>query len=133
MQIMLPILYHQVEFANVQNLADFYKTSLPETPKIRALVDGIKLLFSLPQSNLQIYVAEGKRIYKIIVLSKDVQKMPFGYFVYIPGERRLDAYSAESEIPIAQWKNRKPVYSGVSMFLEKAGVLQVFDKLTNIL
>ncbi len=131
---MLQGIYQGSKFSQVTNLADFYKTNLPEMSKIRSLVEGIKLLFGIPQTNLLIEVAEGERVYKITLLSSDVHKYPFGYFVYLPLERRLDAYTMDNpEIPLLQWKNKKPVFKGFSMFLDRAGISTIFDKLVNVI
>lgn len=131
---MLQVIYQGFKFSQVTNLADFYKTNLPEMSKIRSLVESIKLLFGIPQTNLLIEVAEGERVYKITLLSSDVHRYPFGYFVYIPLERRLDAYTMDNpEIPLLQWKNKKPVFKGFSMFLDRAGVSTIFDKLVNVI
>jgi hypothetical protein len=131
---MLPIIYQQYSFSLVSNLSNLYKENLPEIPKFKLLIENIKLLFKLPQSNLIVEVAEGERAYKVTLLETTVHKYPFGYFVYLPGERRLDAYSIDSPgIPLAQWKNKKLVFSTLSLFLKYSGINQIFIKLINVL
>lgn len=131
---MLNTSYLGFEFAKVTNLSNFYKNNLPEMPKVRGLMDNIKIQFSLPQTCIDVYVAEGERVYKFVLLDPSVQKLPIGFFVYLPLERRLDAFVSENPYsPYIQWKNKKIVYKGYPIFLERAGVGDVFGKLTNIL
>lgn len=132
---MLPLHYQQLAFSVVQDLSNFYRSSrLPEVSKLKSLSDGIKLLFGLPQSSLLIEVAEGERIYKITLLTPDVHKTPFGYFVYLPEQKRFDAYQMENPYsPLMQWKGKKLLFKGYSMFLDKAGIDKVFEKLINII
>ena len=131
---MLGIGYLSYNYSRVTNLNNFYKENLPETYKIRSLIEGIKLLFGLPQSNIIVDVAEGERVYKITLLNTDVHKIPFGYFVFLPLERRLDAYDYNNPtFPMIQWKGKKIAYNGLSLFLDKAGVSGVFTKLVNVI
>jgi len=131
---MLSINYQLLEFAKVTNLQNFYKSNLQEIPKVRSLMESIKLQFSLPSSNLELYVSEGSRVYKIVLLEPGVKKYPFGYFIYLPLERRLDLYLAENtSIPYIQWKNKKIVFKTYPYFLERAGINEIFRKFVNIL
>jgi hypothetical protein len=67
-------------------------------------------------------------------LNTDVHKTPFGYFVFLPLERRHDAYDYNNPtIPMIQWKGKKIAYNGLSLFLDKAGVSGVFTKLVNVI
>ena len=121
-------------WSQVANLGNLYKENLPEIPKLRSLIENIKLLFSLPQTNIKVEVAEGERAYRITLLDRSVQKIPLGYFVYLPLERRLDAYTTESPgIPLLQWKGRRVVYKNYSPFLDYCGLSQLFSKLSNVL
>ena len=42
---MLPINYQYYSFAKVGNLVNFYKGNQPELPKLKLIVENIKLLF----------------------------------------------------------------------------------------
>ena len=131
---MLPIYYQSYNFASVTNLANFYKGSQPEIPKLKLIVENIKLLFKLPGTCVQVEVAEGERVYKITMIAPGVHKIPIGYFVYIPGERRLDAYSMENPgAPLIQWKQKRVVYSGCPALLDRIGISSLFSNLVNIL
>ena len=107
---MLPINYQYYSFAQVGNLANFYKGNQPELPKLKLIVENIKLLFKLPSTCVTVEVAEGERVYKVGMVLPGVHKTQLGYFVYIPGERRLDAYSAEN--PGTPASGREPRYPG---------------------
>ena len=131
---MLPIGYQSFSFAQVTNLANFYKGAQPEMPKLKLIVENIKLLFKLPGTCVLVEVAEGERVYRIKMILPGVHKTPLGYFVYIPRERRLDAYSAENPgSPLIQWKQKRAVYSGCPTLLERIGVSSLFNNLINVL
>jgi len=131
---MLPITYQSYSFAQVTNLANFYKGNLPELSKLKLIVENIKLLFKLPSTCVTVEVAEGERVYKVIMIEPGVRKTTFGYFVYLPKERRLDAYSMENPgAPLIQWKQRRVVYSGCPSLLNRVGVSSLFNNLINIL
>lgn len=131
---MLPITYQYYDFAQVGNLTNFYKGNLPEMPKLKLIVENIKLLFKLPSTCIMVEVAEGERVYKILMTIPGVHKIPVGYFVYIPKERRLDAYSSENPgAPLIQWKQRKAVYNGCPSLIERIGVSSLFSNLINVL
>lgn len=131
---MLHTRYNYNNFAQVVDLGDFYSAPLPEMNKIKALVGAIKLLFSLPDTYLNIEVAIGERVYKFTMLTQDVHKLPFGWFVYMPLENRLDLYVAENPYsPTIQWLNKKPVTKAYSMLFDKAGIDSRFKTIVNIL
>jgi len=129
---MLPIYYLSMRFANVTDLADFYRTDLPEMSKLKGIIENIKLLFSLPQDRVVVQVAEGYRVYKITMLTPDVNKLPFAFFVYLPEEKRLDLYNSDNfRLPFIQWKNKKPIFKNYSLLLDKAGIDKMFTKILN--
>ena len=132
---MLPT-YNHISFAKVQNLAGFYKDSsnLPETTKLRSLIENAKLLFSLPSSRVILGCAEGERIYKITLLTADVSKQVFGFMIYIPDNRQLDIYDVSDQYtPLIQFKSKKAVFKNYSNLLDKAGLDTLFIKLSNVL
>lgn len=132
---MLPT-YNHLPFAKVQNLASFYKdsSSLPEIPKLRALIENAKLLFSLPSSRIILECAEGERVYRITLLTTDVKKQIFGFIIYIPDNRQLDIYDvSDQSIPLLQFKSKKAVFRNYSHLLYKAGLDTLFLKLSNVL
>ena len=131
---MLPINYQYYSFAQVGNLANFYKGNQPELPKLKLIVENIKLLFKLPSTCIRVEVAEGERVYKIVMTEPGVTKTPLGYFAYIPGERRLDAYSMENYgAPLLQWRQKRLAYSGCPSLLNRLGVSSLFNNLVNVL
>lgn len=127
--------YYQIySFASVSSLTSLLKENQPEMPKLRSLIENIKMLFKLPNNCIQVTVAEGERIYRVGLIMPGVGKIPIGYFVYIPKERRLDAYTAENPTtPLLQWKQKKLMYCGCQTLLEKAGISSLFNNLVNIL
>lgn len=128
---MLSISYNDLPFALVENQIDFYMTSdvLPEVSKVRSIVDASRLLFKLPPNKIKVYVAEGSRVYKIeLYLAQGSQKVPFGWFVYLPTEKRLDMYDAMNpDIPTIQWKNKKLEFASYSPLMKVAQVDKVFQ------
>ena len=131
---MLPIYYQSFSFAQVTNLANLYKENQPEIPKLKLIVENIKLLFKLPGTCVQVDVAEGERIYRISLTLPGVHKISLGYFVYLPSERRLDAYSPDNPgLPLLQWKQKKVMYSGCGGFLDRIGVASLFGNIVNAL
>lgn len=131
---MLPINYQSFSFAQVGNLANFYKGGQPEMPKLKLIVENIKLLFKLPSTCILVEVAEGERVYKVVMIMPGVKKTSLGYFVYLPNERRLDVYSSDNPtIPLLQWKQKRLVYCGCPLLLERIGVSSLFGNLVNVL
>ena len=132
---MLPT-YNNLPFARVQSLASFYKdsSSLPETPKLRSLIENAKLLFSLPSSRVILECAEGERVYRITLLTTDVKRQVFGFMIYVPSNRQLDIYDvSDPEIPFLQFRAKKAVFKNYSHLLDKAGLDTLFTKLSNVL
>lgn len=131
---MLSTSYNYYSFAVVQDQADLFKSNLPEIPKLRSIIDNSKVLFSLPSNKVILEVAEGEQAYKITLLTPGVEKIPIGFMVYLPSQRRLDIYTTDNTtIPIIQFKGRKVAFSNVSMLLERAGFSKLFERLSNIL
>ena len=131
---MLNTSYNAYSFAIVQDQSDLFKSGLPEIPKLRALVDNSKLLFSLPSNRVILEVAEGERVYRITLLNPGVNKIAIGYLVYLPEQRRLDIYTSDDQVtPIIQFKGKKVVFCNVPTLLERAGFSKLFEKLSNIL
>lgn len=131
---MLPINYQYYSFAQIGNLANFYKGNQPELPKLKQIVENIKLLFKLPGTCVLVEVAEGERVYRVKMILPGVHKTPLGCFVYIPNERRLDVYSANNlRTPLLQWKQKRVVYSGCSDLLDRIGISSLFGNLVNVL
>lgn len=131
---MLGLNYTRYDFAEVSFLASLYKENQPEIPKLKSIIENIKLLFKLPSTCVKVEVAEGERVYKIGLTAPGVHKISIGYFVYLPLERRLDAYSADNlGTPILQWKQKRLAYSGCGGFLDRIGVDSLFSNLVNVL
>ena len=131
---MLPIGYQYFSFAQVGNLANFYKENQPELPKLKLIVENIKLLFKLPGTCVLVEVAEGERVYKVNMIMPGVHKTSLGYFVYLPNERRLDVYSSDNPtVPLLQWKQKRVVYSECSPLLDRIGISSLFGNIVNVL
>ena len=125
---MLSLNYNNLQFSTVVNNVDLFKEKLPEITKIRSMVDAIRLLFNISSDRVKIQVAEGKRVYKLILQLPNVHKTIFGWFVYMPEQKRLDLYDAiNPEIPYMQWNNKNLVFKSYSSLLN----LLKIDKLLN--
>lgn len=130
---MLNLNYNNLIFSIVKDKGDFFKTNLPEIGKIRSMVESIKLLLNIPPNRIDIYVAEGKRVYKIVMKSPDIHKTILGNFSYLPLDDRIDLYTSENlMIPFIQWKNKKPIFKSYSMFLDRVGVDKLFDRVIKL-
>ena len=126
------LVYLSKNFSVVDDMNSFYKERLPEIIKIRALINAIKLLYSLPGNRVLLEVTEGGRIYRISILS--TSKLIVGQFVYLPLQSRLDLFSGDNPMsPILQWKKKKLVYNSLPMILSSAGVDKVFSKIINVI
>lgn len=131
---MLSTRYNYLSFATVQDQADLYKQGLPEMPKVKALVDNAKSLFTLPSNRVVLLVAEGERVYKINLLMPDVNRALFGWIVYVPENRQLDIYSVDnSAVPLIQFRGKKVAFKNYSTVLDRSGLDKLFEKLYNIL
>ena len=126
------IYYNSLQFSLVEDINDFFRANLPEMPKVKAICDQTRHLFSLPNDCIELYVSQGDRVYKIVMLLTDSSRAPFGNIVYLPFEKRLDLYTGESGYPIAQWKNKTLTYSGYPLVFQKAGVDKIFSKIVNV-
>lgn len=125
--------YISLPFADVKDLADFYKTRLPEVPQVRGIFNNLKLILSLPGDRIILSVSEGDRIYKYTILAPGVKKQVLGWLVYIPGAKRLDLFISETpESPILQWKNRKVVFKNYSLLFDRLGLDKLFDRVVNV-
>lgn len=131
---MLSISYNNLVYATVPNPVELFKEKLDEAPKLRALFNNTKLLFNLPGNRILVEVAQGQRVYKFILLTPDVHKRCFGWFVYMPQRNRLDFYDAVMpEIPYIQWSRKSPATKNYSMLLDFLHVDRLFDKLINVI
>lgn len=131
---MLDTSYNRLQFSQVVDYNDFYKSKLPEMIRIRSLFDNTKLLFNIPGDRIVLSVGQGERIYKLTILSPDVKKNIIGWIVYIPLEQsRLDIYIPDNpDIPLIQWKNKQVVHKNYSYLLDRAGFDKLFGRLVNV-
>lgn len=131
---MLSLRYNALNFALVTDTADFYRTQLKEVTRIHAIIDSIKMLFHVPGNAIKLFVAEGERVYKIIFYSSSLDKVPLGWFVYLPLEERIDLYDSvqSSEIPYIQWKNKKPVFKNFAGLLDTVHIERLFDSIIKV-
>lgn len=132
--ILQDITYNRLEFANIKNLTDFFKTGDPkEMIPLRTLYNNVRLLWNLGADQVLLSVAQGQNVYKLTLFVKNKRSV-FGCLVYIPEQKRLDLYTSESpEIPLIQWKRQKAVYSTVPLLLSLAGLEKLFARLITIL
>jgi len=126
--------YLSDKFSTIIDITDFYKTALPEMKTVKSLYTAIKQLYNTTNDRILFQCAEGKRIYKYIVLSKDIHKYPVGWFIYIPEKKRLDFYTEEEpSLPFIQWYNKKPVWKNYPAALDRAGLDKIFTGIINSL
>lgn len=97
------------------------------------MVDSLKILLHLPANAIDIMVSEGDRVYKLIVHSASINREILGWFVYVPLKSQVDLYdSANGDIPLVQWKNKKVAFKSYSMLLDAVGVNKLFEKVINV-
>lgn len=124
--------YDSYKFSIVTNFNDFFKSSLPEMRSIRSIHNNIKILLNLPTDRVQIYVAEGKRIYKFIMITPDVSKTILGWIYYTPLEKKIDLFLPETpSIPFMQWKEKKLTFKNYTGLLDRVGIDKLFNKIVN--
>ena len=123
---------YSLQFSLVADLGEFFKEKLDEIPKIRSFINQVKLLFSLPTDRVIVEVAEGERVYKISLITPDVQKSTFGWFVYLPLKGRVDMY-IEPGMQYIQWKSKKVIYNNAPYLIQRSGALNSLNKLVNTL
>lgn len=129
---MLSTYYNRLNFAEVEDLPDLYHSGLPESQNVKSVIENCKSLFKLPADRVVLQVSEGDRVYKILLLSPDVNKFIFGWIIMVPLQKQLDLYSGDNpSYPIAQWKNKKIAYKGYSMLFDRAGIEKTFDRIVN--
>ena len=123
--------YNLLKFALVTDTADFFRENLKEIFRTRAIVDSIKMLFHIPSNAIKIYVAQGERVYKIEFYSTNLDKVPFGWFIYLPLEDRIDLYdtTVSTSMPYIQWKNKKPAFKNFAGLLDAVHVEKLFDSI----
>lgn len=123
--------YLNMNYAKVVNKLDFFKSkNNPEMIQVKSLYESIKLLFNLPSDRVELETVEGNRIYKYNIISPTVQRLILGFIVYLPLEKRLDIYTVDNlNLPLIQFKDKKPVFKNYSSFLDRVGLDRLFNKL----
>lgn len=117
-------LYDGSRFSSVIDKVDFYKSKFQEVKHIKSMVDKSKLLLALPEDRVTIDVAQGERIYRIKFHSDDVNRIIFGYFIYIPELKRIDFWDQNGLL--LQFVNKKCVYQNCTTLLMRAGISDRF-------
>jgi hypothetical protein len=126
--------YNYYTYARVVDMTDFYNSSLPEILKVKRLIEASKKVFNVPDNRVTLDLAETSRVYKITLLTPDVNKYPFAWLFYLPQENRVDLYNSDSPYrPFIQWKNKKLEFKNFSVFFDRAKIEKVFDKLVSVL
>ena len=131
---MEPINYLGMKYAKVSDKVDFFKSQLPEMRQVKNLYEAIKLLFNLASDKVEIEIVEGGlRVYRYTLFNPiAAQKNVLGWVVYIPYQSRLDIYTVNDfNIPLIQFRNKKPIWKNYSIFLDRAGLDKIFNKLIN--
>ena len=130
---MLSTEYNELTFGLVKNLTEFYRTSseLPEVTKVRQVVDAARLLFKLPTPRVKLFVSQGGHVYKVeLYPPTGPSKVPFGWIVYMPQERRLDLCTVDNPgVPVLQWKNKKLVYTSCLDLFKFAQIEKIFQNI----
>ena len=75
---MLSLNYNILNFSQVTDFSDFYRTQQKEVSKIHSIIDSIKMLLHVPGNAIKLFIAEGERVYKIILYSNNFDKFPLG-------------------------------------------------------
>jgi hypothetical protein len=131
---MLPINYNGLNFALVKDKANFLKETSKEVRVVGNLYYASKISLGVPADRVNLYAAEGSRIYKIEYLSPNPNKELIGYAIYIPSERRLDIYNApDTRTPLLQVAGKKVMFKNYSQFLDRLGLDNLFKPLINLL
>ena len=108
---MLPLVYNGVNFAIVQDRADFLKETSKEVRIVGNLFYAAKISLGVPVDRINIYVAEGSRMYKLEFLSPNPTKELIGQAIFIPGDRRLDIFNApDMQVPLMQVVAKKVLF-----------------------
>ena len=118
------------QFSDIKNVTCFFKEEDGGKwiMKVKSLYDNIKIMFKL--NSLQVQVAEGEDIYKFIITTQDYNKIPIGYIIYYPKERILEVYDDNL---LFQFKGKQTLIKNINPILIRAGVDELFKRLTNII
>lgn len=128
---MLNLNYKLLNYSQVTDYDSFYKETLPEILKVKQIIENCKILFSLPQSRVRLYVAEGERTYKIELLTSGANKSVFSTLMYMPLDKRLDLFGYDDYTPLIQWKNKKVAYTSYETVFDLAKIHKCFDNIIN--
>lgn len=130
---MLPLQYNMLNFAIVTDISDFFRAQTLASSKLRSVMENAKVLFKIPQNNVQLMAAEGEPIYKLILKKNTLDKFPFAVIVYMPAVGRLDLYntSLSADVPYIQWKDRKLVFRNYDGLLDYVGIDKLFLSIVN--
>ncbi len=126
---MLAPVYNSFPFAVVVDKVSFLKENTKEIRIVKSLDQTARALFKIPSDRVMIYAAEGARIYKLVFLSPDPNKIPFGQAYYLPQEKRIDLYDGNNLIIQAIGKNI--VWQGYSMFIDRLGIDKLMSRFLN--
>ena len=72
---MLSLNYNILNFSQVTDFSDFYRTQQKEVSKIHSIIDSIKMLLHVPGNAIKLFIAEGERVYKIIFYSNSLDRV----------------------------------------------------------
>lgn len=123
--MLIPI-YNNYPFAVVTDKVSFLKENTKEIRIVKALDQVARVVFRIPSDRVIIYAAEGARIYKLVFLSPDPDKIPFGQAYYIPQEKRIDIYDGGNLLLQSIGKNI--MYKGYSMFMDRLEINKLMSR-----
>lgn len=123
--MLIPI-YNNYPFAVVTDKVSFLKENTKEIRIVKALDQVARVVFRIPSDRVIIYAAEGARIYKLVFLSPDPDKIPFGQAYYIPQEKRIDIYDGGNLLLQSIGKNI--MYKGYSMFMDRLEIDKLMSR-----
>lgn len=118
-------------FMEISDLQDFYKTNLPEIPKLRTLIGGCSRLFKVHSRNISVAISKtenSNKVYRLGIYSQDKTTV-LGLIYYIPEEGRIDVYDSNPRIPLVCWKNKRCVWKNFSELLQRLGLEKIFQPL----
>lgn len=126
--MLIPI-YNNYPFALVTDKVSFFKENTKEIRTLKALDQVSRVVLGIPSDRVTVFAAEGARIYKLVFLSTDPNKIPFGQAYYIPEQKRIDIYDGTTLLLQAVGKNI--VWKGYSMFMDRLGIDKLMSRFLN--
>lgn len=110
----------------VSNINDFLGQGLPETQKIKDILNNIKIVFKIQDSDIKISFIEG-RIYRFdITKSKRIQ---IGVIYYIFPISELHFYNYGDNNPFLATRRKRVIYSLINGMIGSVDYSILFSKI----